>query len=112
MELFPLEINRCPYEMLLRIPGIGVRGAGKIYRARKMSVLDFEDLRRMGIVLKRAKFFITCKGKTMPGVDLRPQAVLQSLVSGKEVIPALAPRQLSLFEPSPEDLAKSISGQL
>ena len=87
MELFPLEINRCPYEMLLRIPGIGVRGAGKIYRARKM-------------------------GKTMPGVDLRPQAVLKSLVSGKEVIPALAPRQLSLFEPSPEDLAKSISEQL
>ena len=77
-----------------------------------MSVLDFEDLRRMGIVLKRAKFFITCKGRAMPGVDLRPQAVLQSLVSGKEVIPALAPRQLSLFEPSPEDLAKSISGQL
>ena len=112
MELFPLEINRCPYEMLLRIPGIGVRGAGKIYRARKMSVLDFEDLRRMGIVLKRAKFFITCKGKTMPGVDLRPQAVLQSLISGKEAIPALAPRQLSLFEPSPEDLAKSILGQL
>ena len=70
MQLFPLEINRCPYEMLLRIPGIGVRGAGRIYRARKMSTLDFSDLKRLGIALKRAKYFITCKGRAMPGVDM------------------------------------------
>lgn len=111
MQLFPLEINRCPYEMLLRIPGIGVRGAGRIYRARKMSTLDFSDLKRLGIALKRAKYFITCKGRAMPGVDMRPQAILKELVLEKQNIPALAPRQLSLFEPSCEDLAKSALGQ-
>lgn len=111
MQLFPLEINRCPYEMLLRIPGIGVRGAGRIYRARKMSALDFSDLKRLGIALKRAKYFITCKGRAMPGVDMRPQAILKELVLEKQNIPALAPQQLSLFEPSCEDLAKSALGQ-
>lgn len=76
-----------------------------------MSTLDFSDLKRLGIALKRAKYFITCKGRAMPGVDMRPQAILKELVLEKQNIPALAPRQLSLFEPSCEDLAKSALGQ-
>ena len=73
--------------------------------------MDFEDLKRLGIVLKRARFFITCKGKTMPGVDLRPQSVLKALVSGKEVILSRAPAALAVRTNSGR-FGKSLSGQL
>lgn len=63
MDLFPVEVNRAPYEMLIRIPGIGIRGAMKIVSARKLGALDFTDLKKLGIVIKRAQYFITCKGK-------------------------------------------------
>ena len=62
-NLFPVEINTASYEMLIRIPGIGIRGAKKIISARRISFLDFFDLKKFGIVLKRAQYFITCKGK-------------------------------------------------
>lgn len=62
-HLFPVEINKAPYEVILRIPGIGVLGANKIVKARKYHTLTFEDLKRMNIVLKRARYFITCSGK-------------------------------------------------
>jgi len=60
---FPVEINRAPYEMLLRVPGIGVRSANRIVAARRVGSLQFEHLKKMGIVLKRAKYFITCNGR-------------------------------------------------
>ena len=63
MHLFPVEINRAPLEMLLRVPGIGARTAQKIIQARRFSALSFEDLLKMKIALKRAKHFITCGGK-------------------------------------------------
>ena len=70
MHLFPVEVNTASYEMLLRVPGIGVTGAQRIVRARKMAYLDFDGLKRMGIVLKRAQYFITCKGRAMPYVTI------------------------------------------
>lgn len=63
MEHFPIEINSAPYEMLLRVPGIGIRGAKKIVSARRLGPLTFEDLIKLKIVLKRAQYFILCKGK-------------------------------------------------
>ena len=63
MHLFPVEINTAPLETLLRVPGIGARGAYKIIEARKFGALDFDNLAKMRIILKRAKHFITCKGK-------------------------------------------------
>lgn len=63
MQFFPVEINTAPLEKLLRVPGIGTLGAFKIIKARKFAKLDFSDLAKMRIVLKRAKFFITCGGK-------------------------------------------------
>ena len=63
MQFFPVEINTAPLEKLLRVPGIGTLGAYKIIKARKFAKLDFSDLANMRIVLKRAKFFITCGGK-------------------------------------------------
>lgn len=63
IENFPIEINKASYDTLLRIPGIGVRSARRILITRKVHSLTFEDLKKLGIVLKRAKYFITCKGK-------------------------------------------------
>ena len=70
MHLFPVEVNSAPYEMLLRVPGIGVTGARRIIRARKTAYLDFDGLKKLGIVMKRAQYFITCKGKAMPYVKI------------------------------------------
>ena len=63
MHLFPVEINRAPLEMLLRVPGIGAKNAQKIMQARRYTKLSFEDLTKMRVALKRAKHFITCGGK-------------------------------------------------
>ncbi|MGO1527490.1 MAG: putative DNA modification/repair radical SAM protein [Senegalia sp. (in: firmicutes)] len=63
IEHFPVEINRADYNMLLRVPGIGVKSARRIVAARKFRNLDFYNLKKLNIVLKRAKYFITCNGK-------------------------------------------------
>lgn len=63
LDQFPVEINRAPYEMLLRVPGIGVNSALKIIRARKIGSLSYEHLKQFRVVLKRARYFITCQGK-------------------------------------------------
>lgn len=60
---FPVEINKVSYEKLLRIPGIGVTSAKKILKIRRVHNLTFDDLRNLRVVLKRAKYFITCNGK-------------------------------------------------
>ena len=65
LEYFPVEIQTASYQMLLRIPGIGVKSARRIMGARKSVRLDFDGLKRIGVVLKRAHYFITCNGKMM-----------------------------------------------
>lgn len=61
-HLFPVDVNRAPYEMLLRVPGIGPTSAQRIRAARRQSTLGLDELKRMGVVLKRAQYFITCRG--------------------------------------------------
>ena len=97
---FPVDVNTAPYEMLLRIPGVGVTSAKRIRAARRMGTLDFADLRRMGIVLKRARYFITVRGRYMDDVNMSEGFILQNLIGDKSLVPALnAPgRQLSLFD--------------
>ena len=63
LDEFPKEINTCSYEELLKIPGIGVTSAKRIISSRKYFKLNFSDLKQMGIILKRAIYFITCNGK-------------------------------------------------
>ena len=63
LDIFPIEINRAEYEMLLRVPGIGVISAKRIINARRTRQLTLEDAKKMGIVMKRAAFFITCNGR-------------------------------------------------
>ncbi len=62
IHLFPVEINKAPYEMLLRVPGIGIKSAKKIVATRRVSNLRFEDLKKLKVTLKRAQYFITCNG--------------------------------------------------
>ena len=65
LELFPVEINTADYGMILRIPGVGPKSALRIVQARKYGKLDFPHLKKMGVVLKRAHYFITCDGRMM-----------------------------------------------
>lgn len=96
-ELFPVEINRAPYEVLLRVPGIGVKSARRILEARRFGALDFAALRRIGVVLKRARYFILCSGRTMEGTRISMQAAARALRDG---ISPFAPEQLSLYTPA------------
>ena len=114
MEQFPVEINRAPYEMLLRVPGIGVNGARRITIARRAAKLDFADLKKLRIVLKRAKYFITCKGKMMSGIGCDTAQALNGLLlnEGRKQAFTLGDQQLSLLEPTVEDAYQYLSGQL
>lgn len=61
-EFFPVEVNRADYEALLRVPGIGVVSAKRILVARRSGALRAEDLKKLGVVMKRAQYFLTCGG--------------------------------------------------
>lgn len=106
MHLFPVEINTAPLEMLLRVPGIGARGAYRITEARKFMQLDFDNLSKMRIILKRAKHFITCKGKFY-GVENgnAVKAALALEYSGQNA------KQLSMFS-APEVSLSALNGEL
>ena len=98
-DYFPVEVNTAPYEVLLRVPGLGVTGASKIIRARKSGTLDFPDLKKIGVVLKRAQYFITCRGKAALGIRYDPEAVLRGLLSEHSWELAGPPMdQLSMFD--------------
>lgn len=102
LELFPVEINRAEYRMLLRVPGIGCKSASRIVKARRMGNLQFDDLRKIGVVLKRALYFITCSGKMMCPTKIEEDYITRNLLNTKERIPegagSLNYRQLTLFD--------------
>ncbi len=106
MQLFPVEVNRAPLEMLLRVPGIGSMGAYRIVKARKFATLRFEDLARMRVVLKRAKHFITCDGKFYGEERFSAVRTLLALESREERY-----EQLSFFS-TPETAQSALTGQL
>lgn len=92
-DFFPIEINKASYQEILRVPGIGVKSAKKIVTMRKFSNIDFQGLRKLGVVLKRAKYFITCNGKYSEGLYIYPDTVRNKLVQKKA-----ADMQLNLFQ--------------
>lgn len=79
LDKFPIEINTAPYNQLLRVPGIGVRSANRIVLTRKVHSLTFEDVRKLGVVIKRAKYFITCKGKYFGEVIFDKSNIIKKL---------------------------------
>ena len=81
---FPVEVNKASYEELLRVPGIGVLSAQRITAARRSHALDFYNLKKLGVVLKRAQYFITCGGKKNEGLIIKQDNILHSLMSKKE----------------------------
>ncbi len=104
LDVFPVEVNRADRELLLRVPGIGLKSAERILTARRAGKLTFDDLKKIGVVLKRAVYFITCRGQLYPGVQLSPSFIYQNLTADTRRNPRDLPftpgaEQLSLFPP-------------
>ncbi len=102
LEQFPVEINKASYEMLLRIPGVGVKSAMRIVAARKNTNLTFADLKKIGVVLKRALYFITCNGRMMYSTKLDEDYIVRNLTNTGERIQfgsdGMTYKQMSLFD--------------
>ena len=102
LEYFPVEVNRADYQTLLRVPGIGYKSASRIVKARRMGTLQFEDLKKMGVVLKRALYFLTCNGRMMYPTKIEEDYIMRNLLNTKEKLPdsvtGMTYKQLSLFD--------------
>ncbi len=102
LDQFPVEVNRASYEMLLRVPGIGVKSARRIVAARRSVRLRFEDLKKIGVVLKRALYFITCDGRMMYPTKLEEDYIVRNLTDKSDRIrfgqDGMSYRQMSLFD--------------
>lgn len=105
LDQFPVEVNTAPYETLLRVPGIGVRGAKLIMQARRTNTLREQELRKLGVAYKRARYFITCNGRYEgTGIDFTREALRAQLAApiqggrhGRRADKTI-PGQMSLFE--------------
>jgi len=105
LELFPVEINKADYYTLLRVPGIGTRSAKRIIAARRHAKLGFSDIKKMGVVLKRALYFITCEGKMMYHTPIEENYITRQLVYSEKPNQLLLPNggvtqyeQMSIFD--------------
>jgi len=102
LELFPVEINKADYQMLLRIPGIGVKSAQKIVKARRGCNLTFEHLKKLNVSLKRALYFITCNGRMLYRTKIEEDYITRNLLDVKERLPfdvdGVTYKQITLFD--------------
>ena len=99
LEHFPVEIMDADYEMLLRVPGIGLTSARRILSARRVGHIHWEDLQKLGVVVKRAQYFLLCDGKMRNGLRFSPATMLQQLEAlERGMLPAAEWDQLSLFD--------------
>lgn len=124
LELFPVEVLSASYSDLLKVPGIGTKSAWRIIQARRSGSLDFTSLKRMGVVLKRAQYFITCNGRMLYRIPIEENFITRQLTCGDSMISgclgdSATYQQLSLFDdgflptpPTVEDRQKTLSGQL
>ena len=113
LESFPVEINRASYEMLLRVPGVGVKSARRIIAARRSGNLTFADLKKIGVVLKRALYFITCNGRMMYPTKLEEDYIVRNLTDDKDRVQfgsdRMTYKQMSLFDDG--GFARPVSAQ-
>ena len=99
LEQFPVEVMRADYETLLRVPGVGPTSAKRIVSARRTAHLRFEDLKKLGVVLKRAQFFLLCDGCAAPGLRFSAATLVQQLKAVERgALPSGEMEQLSLFD--------------
>lgn len=124
LEEFPVEVMTADYERLLRVPGLGVRSARRIITAGRTGTLSFSDLKKFGVVLKRAVYFLTCCGRMLESVRMEENFITSQLVGEerKALWEAENPdsfRQLSLFEdwrpearPGRDDGIKALFGEM
>ncbi len=125
LEAFPVEVMTADYYQLLRVPGLGVNSARRICRARRYGGLRFEDLKKMGVVLKRAMYFITCQGRVYMPFRMDERFITTNLLGLKERLPENVVRsgdtfrQLNLFDDfhlqmpvEQEDKWQVLTGQL
>ena len=97
-EFFPVEVNTADRDSLLRVPGMGVTSVRRILYARRARKLEHEDLRRIGVVMKRAQYFITCKGRILDGLRMGQDSILRNLIAAERTaLPQPEMDQLSLF---------------
>ncbi|MDO4546426.1 MAG: helix-hairpin-helix domain-containing protein, partial [Bacillota bacterium] len=92
LERFPIEVNKASYEMLMRIPGIGAVSAKRIVRQRKVAAVRFDDLKKMGVVIKRAKYFLTCCGRYYGERRFEPETIRNSILQMENGL------QISMFD--------------
>lgn len=91
LDQFPVEVNKAPMDLLLRIPGVGVLSAQRILRQRKIAAVKYDDLKKMGVVLKRAKHFLTCSGRFYGETKFTPDDIKNQILQINDGI------QLSMF---------------
>lgn len=117
LEKFPVEINQADYFTLLKVPGIGVTSAKRIVMARRTFHLTFDNLKKLGIVLKRARYFITCDGKYYDSIrHFTQNFIMENLLFTERLsTPGLSYVQTSLFDellPTKDDHIKCLTGSL
>ena len=134
IEAFPVEITTADREVLLRVPGIGLRSVERILSARRIAKLDFDALKRIGVVLKRAKYFVTCSGKRFDAFPMTPRYISDCMMADarKQNVPRHVGEQLTFLSasmpwdspalragdeqlalpPTPGDVAMSLHGEL
>ena len=99
LDFFPVEVNTADYEALLRVPGIGVVSARRIFSARRAGALRIESLPKLGVVMKRAQYFLTACGKMPDGLRFTPDSLLRALIAAEHpALPQQEMVQLSLFD--------------
>lgn len=102
LELFPVDVQSAPYDLILRVPGIGPKSAKRIVDSRRYGKLDFDILKRMGVVLKRAHYFITCSGKMMYNTPIEEKYITRQMIAANstenwQIMHKDNSRQMDLF---------------
>ena len=101
LDFFPVEVNRADYEALLRVPGVGVVSARRILVSRRVRRLRIEDLPKLGVVMKRAQYFLTASGRMAEGLRFTQDSLLRNLIAAERpALPQAVFEQLSLFAPA------------
>lgn len=99
LDFFPVEVNTADYETLLRVPGIGIVSARRILTARRVGPLHIDDLKKLGVVMKRAQYFLTASGRVADGLRFTPDSLLRNLIAVEQpLLPQQDMVQLSLFD--------------